>query len=346
MEYKHIQRTYLIGWLIASIVWYLIRISTLETGHLISNQLLVFFFTSWLSQGFLYGILLYFITRYITKRVKFYQMITIALVTQMVVAILIIAIIYPVSKSFNLDGFPNSFFLFMTSRTVVFGTLYSLIVNALIAVTMSASLILGQGMLKNIISGKYYTPQQETRIFMFLDLHDSTTIAEQLGHLAFSKLIQDCFYELSIFNSHNGDIYKYVGDEAIITWPNDSKTNPIQCIQSFYAFAEKLEQKSAYFKSKYNVLPLFKAGIHIGSVTVTEIGKTKREIAYLGDTVNTTARIQGECNRQKSSLLISEDLKNILPLKSDYKLIDKGSFILRGKNKAINIFAVNLVSHN
>lgn len=346
MNYKFIQKTYLLGWLIASIVWYLIRTSNIETGDYLNIQRILFFISSWLSQGFLYGILFYFITHYITKRVKFYQMIGIALFTQLSIALLIIALFYPVVKRFNHETIPNEFWLFMTSPTVVFGTLFSLIVNAFISLTMSVNLILGQNVLKNILTGKYYTPLKEKRIFMFLDMQDSTAIAEKLGHLSFSMLLQDCFYELSVFNKYNGEIYKYVGDEAILTWPVKRSINTINCIHSFFEFTDILNKKSSHFKDKYDVIPSFKAGVHVGYVTVTEIGRTKREIAYLGDTVNTAARIQDECKRLESNLLLSEDLLGILVLKSEYEISERGSFVLRGKAKPIKIYSVELAIQN
>ena len=39
----------------------------------------------------------------------------------------------------------------------------------------------GQGTLWKIITGKYRRPKEENRIFMFVDLNSSTTIAERLG---------------------------------------------------------------------------------------------------------------------------------------------------------------------
>ena len=35
------------------------------------------------------------------------------------------------------------------------------------------------------------------KILMFLDLKDSTKIAEELGHIEYSKFIQDCFIDLN-----------------------------------------------------------------------------------------------------------------------------------------------------
>lgn len=273
-------------------------------------------------------------------------MIGIALFTQLSVAVLIIALFFPIAKSFDHETIPNGFWLFMTSPTVVFGTLFSLIVNTFISLTMSVNLILGQNVLKNILTGKYYTPIKEKRIFMFLDMQDSTAIAERLGHLSFSKLLQDCFYELSVFNKYNGDIYKYVGDEAILTWPVKTGMNAIDCVHSFFEFTDILNKKAVHFRNNYDVIPSFRAGVHVGEVTVSEIGRTKREIAYLGDTVNTAARIQGECKHLASNLLLSEDLLGMLVLASEYKIIERGNSVLRGKAEPIKISSVERVIRN
>ena len=56
---------------------------------------------------------------------------------------------------------------------------------------------LGQGVLFNYLLGRYYKPKEDTRIFMFLDLTSSSTYAEKLGHIKYSSLIQDCFFDLT-----------------------------------------------------------------------------------------------------------------------------------------------------
>ena len=40
-------------------------------------------------------------------------------------------------------------------------------------------------------------------------------------------------------------------------------------------------------------------------VTVAEVGDIKRDLAFLGDTMNTAARIEGQCNIYNKNLLIS-----------------------------------------
>ena len=47
---------------------------------------------------------------------------------------------------------------------------------------------------------------------------------------------------------------------------------------------------------------------------VAEVGVVKKEVAYHGDVINTSARIQAECNKHKVPILISEELLNDLRL--------------------------------
>jgi adenylate cyclase len=65
----------------------------------------------------------------------------------------------------------------------------------------------GKGVFLKMLLGKYKKPTEEYRIFMFLDLQSSTTIAEKLGHYKYSQLIQDCFYDLNdLVPKHSAEI--------------------------------------------------------------------------------------------------------------------------------------------
>lgn len=93
---------------------------------------------------------------------------------------------------------------------------------------------LGQGVLLNYILGRYHIPKEETRIFMFLDLTSSSIYAEKLGHITYSQLIQDCFFDLtSVVNKYDAQIYQYVGDEAVLTWRKDKGIKNNNCIKTF-----------------------------------------------------------------------------------------------------------------
>ncbi|HRD52110.1 MAG TPA: adenylate/guanylate cyclase domain-containing protein, partial [Flavobacteriales bacterium] len=69
----------------------------------------------------------------------------------------------------------------------------------------------GTGGLSHFI-GRYRQPRQELRIFMFLDMRSSTSIAEDLGHVRYFQLINELFQDITdpIVYSR-GEIYQYVG---------------------------------------------------------------------------------------------------------------------------------------
>lgn len=201
----------------------------------------------------------------------------------------------------------------------------------------------GPGQMWPIFLGKYNKPVTENRIFMFIDLKDSTTIAEKLGHIIYSKLLQQCFLDLNKLVLRSGaEIYQYVGDEVVLTWRvRNYDVEFIKPIQLFFAYKRKLEKRKLYYKKKFGLLPEFKAGVNAGVVTVAEIGDLKREIAYHGDVVNTAARLRSACNEFKRQLLTSEFVIKNLNEPFDYNVEEIGEVNLRGKQKPIKVFSIN-----
>lgn len=217
---------------------------------------------------------------------------------------------------------------------------YVILVDGVISVFRQLSLMLGFGTLKKLIKGEFYSPREEDRIFMFLDLKSSTTMAEELGHFKYSRMIQDCFDDLAVVTHTEAEIYQYVGDEAVLTWQSEQGLKGENCIKAFYHFKERIESRSDHYISNYGQKPFFKAGLNIGKVTVAEVGKLKKEIAYHGDTINTAARIQGKCNEFQSELLISEQLKNALGVSKNFDTRLMGDIPLKGKAQHVAIYAV------
>jgi adenylate cyclase len=104
-----------------------------------------------------------------------------------------------------------------------------------------------------------------------------------------------------------------------------------------------LNTRGEYYQKTYGVKPYFKAGLHAGTVTAAEVGVIKREIAYHGDVLNTTARIQGECNTYNQSLLASEDIISELDIEPPFTIEYVGEPILKGKEKRVKIYGIGMV---
>ena len=98
--------------------------------------------------------------------------------------------------------------------------------------------------------------------------------------------------------------------------------------------------RNKYLK-QYGIYPDFKAGVHYGSVIISQVGGSKQEIAYHGDSVNTTARIRSECSNVNEKLLISAELLSIMiDIDKDYLIESQGICQLKGKDNLTGLFSV------
>ncbi|MGD8779672.1 MAG: adenylate/guanylate cyclase domain-containing protein [Ignavibacteria bacterium] len=214
----------------------------------------------------------------------------------------------------------------------------------LIVFTLQINRMLGKGFLLDYALGKYHTPRIEKRIFMFLDLKSSTTIAERLGHEKYSGFLKDFFNKLDepILET-KGKLFQYVGDEIVMIWNVKDGLKNNNCIRFYFLLQDKVNLIREKFILKYGVYPEFKAGLHYGEVSITEIGSQKKDIAYHGDVVNTTSRICLMCKKLGKDFLISEELLQLMKSRNElpYSILAAGSYKLKGKQKEVVLHSVN-----
>ena len=197
------------------------------------------------------------------------------------------------------------------------------------------------GMFKDIFLGKYIVPQEEKKIVMFIDLKDSTSIAEQLGHKKYFLFIKDFIYHVSIaILKWNGDIYQYVGDEVVISWPLN-RENSQRCVQALLQARKELQQESNYYREKYALIPDFRAGIHVGEVMVGEIGVVKKDLAMSGDPMNTAARIKNFSAEINKKYVASKDFIEVANLEG-FQAESVGMIDLKGKENGLELFYLNI----
>jgi len=202
----------------------------------------------------------------------------------------------------------------------------------------------GPGILIPLLLGRYRQPREEDRIFMFMDLKSSTTTAEQLGHLKYSSFIRDCFSDINeVLYPFRAQVYQYVGDEIVVTWPEKEGIKNHFCIEFFFACKRQFESRAAYYITSYGFLPEFKAGAHTGTVTTVEIGEYKRDIAHHGDTLNTASRIQSVCNDYHKTFLVSRYLLDKVGMNSNLKTEELGMILLKGKTEKVGLVSVEWI---
>lgn len=223
------------------------------------------------------------------------------------------------------------------------GFAFGVIISFVLSLIYSLQRILGQGTLTKLLLGSYHRPSEQQRVFMFLDVKSSTSIAEKIGHQTFMLLLNDFYYHISsAVIVTNGEIYKYVGDEIIVTWTMDEGIQDANCIQCFFEALAAIDRNKNFYLAKYGFVPEFRAGVHGGTVVAGLLGANKAEIAYLGDVMNTASRIQAECREANEQLLISGEIIGRISLPAHLKARRLERTKLRGREQEVDLFSVDM----
>jgi len=299
--------------------------------------------------SFLFAILFLFI-HYITEkkeygRMGFGKIILLKSVFYMIGFTVIFFIIYAFITNLTPQSKESIAYFSWTPATSLFIATYALFLITQIVLLnfiIQSDRTFGPSKLANFLTGKYHLPVKEDRVFLFIDLKDSTTYAEQLGSIKYSMLIKDCIADINtLIRPFKGEIYQYVGDEVVITWITGQTIETPYCIDIFFAFEDLLGSRTTYYQNKFGLLPKFKAGVNGGSVTATEIGDIKRDIAYHGDVLNTASRIQEACNQYEQTFMITGNLLHKLSRLDKYNISSIGNIQLKGKHGGTDVYAIN-----
>lgn len=321
--------------------------NTPEAAIKISSSILVFALSGITLIGLLIGCIeILFLNRLFAKQ-SFIVKIISKFFIYMCFFFLMILINYPIAASIELntsildekvwDKY-TTFFFSLTHVSAIIQLTFSLLISLLYS---EISENLGQNILLNFFTGKYHHPKSESRVFMFVDMKSSTSIAEQLGHIEYFTFLRSYYYDLAnaIVKNH-GEVYQYIGDEIVISWKLQKGIQNNNCVKCFFDMKKDLFLKKESYLKRYKIFPEFKAALHCGEVTTGEIGALKKEIFFTGDVLNTTARIQSLCNTYNTELLISEQLKNQLNVVDNYVIKALSEHQVKGKSELVAIFSV------
>ena len=166
-------------------------------------------------------------------------------------------------------------------------------------------------------------------------------IAEDIGNVRFHALLSETFTRLSrVVTDFGGEVHRYVGDALIATWPlgtPEENARPIRCL---FACRDALEAARSDLLRRHGHLPEFRAGLHSGPLVAGEIGGFKREIALVGDAMNTAARLEQACRTTGHALLVSKPLLDRTLMPAGIVATSLGSHLLRGKAERLELFAL------
>lgn len=224
---------------------------------------------------------------------------------------------------------------------IVGDIVFSIAATFLFVSLMSVTQLIGPRVLGSLLTGRYYYPREEERIVLFLDLVDSTSIAERIGNVRFHAMLSETFTRLSrVVTDFGGEVYRYVGDALIATWPLGTPAENARAIRCMFACRDALDAAASDLMDRHGHIPAFRAGIHSGPLVAGEIGGFKREIALVGDTMNTAARIEQACRTTGHALLASKLLLDRTVKPANIVATSIGGHLLRGKSERLELFAL------
>jgi class 3 adenylate cyclase len=223
-------------------------------------------------------------------------------------------------------------------RMVALGFALSLVVGAL---TETRQLIGGE-LLTSVLLGTYHRPARQKLIVMFLDLANSTRLAESMGELRVHDLITRFFFDIDEpIGDFGGTVHTYVGDEVIVGWPvTGDPARDARCVACFFAIERKIAGLASDYEVEFGIAPAFRAGLHTGPVVVSECGDAKRQLAYFGDTMNVGARLCEYCKTINQRLVVSADLLRLMTVREDWAVGEGHLIAVRGRQEPIEAHVV------
>src|SRR5205085_11210965 len=132
---------------------------------------------------------------------------------------------------------------------------------------------------------------------------------------------------------HGGEVHSYVGDAMIATWPLSNEQSNARAVAATFAILDHLAKESPDYCKRFGVKPRFRAALHGGPVVAGECGDSKRQITYLGDVLNVTARLEQLVKRIDAEFMISADMLLRLALTGDVRVLARGEHTLHGGAK-------------
>lgn len=169
---------------------------------------------------------------------------------------------------------------------------------------------MGGRVLLDLLLGRQLRPRHETRVFLLVDVVGSSQVAQALGDLRFHAWLNDVFFDLAEpVARHGGRIYRYVGDQAIITWPFTRGEAGERALRCAFAIADEITARATAYRQTYGIAPELRYVLHGGTVVAGEMGHLRREVVYLGEALNEASRLERQAKAQGRRMIMSDTLR-------------------------------------
>ena len=205
-------------------------------------------------------------------------------------------------------------------------------------VVMRTVHFIGIDTLFHLMIGTYHRPVLEEKVLLFLDINDSTGLAERLGAVQIKSLVGKFLFDISKpITDYGGEIYLYKGDGLIALWDWNEAIRGNRILQAIDAVFAAVRREETAYQRQFAVVPRFRVGVHGGEVVVSEQGDTKRAIGVYGSTINIAARMEEAAKTHNVACAISGDVARALS-DGEQRLVPLGDEQVKGISVEIPIF--------
>ena len=236
---------------------------------------------------------------------------------------------------------PGRFLTSFTDRHLLYALPFFAVLAVMIQFVVQMNRMIGANVLGYFMAGVYHRPRAEERIFLFLDLEGSTQLAERLGSARYFELLRRFVDDLTepVLEAE-GEIYQYAGDEVVITWPIEAGIRAANCVRCFFGVRAAVSRRAARYDRDFGVVPRFRGGLHGGTVTAGELGDLRKQIVFVGDILNTAARLEEYAKHSGLDLVASGALLERLALPAGIGATRCGELALRGKGEPVTAYSL------
>ncbi len=180
-------------------------------------------------------------------------------------------------------------------------------------VVMRAVHFIGIETLFHLMIGTYHRPVVEQKVLVFIDINNSTALAERLGALKIKSLVGKFLFDISKpITDYGGEIYLYKGDGLIAIWHWREAVRHDKILRAIDAVFAAVRREESRYTAQFGAVPAFRIGVHGGDVVVSEQGDTKRSIGIYGSTINIASRMEEAAKAHGVACAISGDVAQAL----------------------------------
>lgn len=185
-----------------------------------------------------------------------------------------------------------------------------------------------------------------TTVVLLCDIRDFTTLSEKADASDVVAMLN--FYYGAchdVIKAYQGTINKFIGDAFLSFFDGTPSLaeNSALAVQAALALLEQQGEMNRKLEAQH--LPTIAGvgiGIHCGEVILGDIGGERKDYTLIGDTVNTTARLESLCKTYHTPLIVSEACYLLLDATVKQQFSRLSSLVLKGKAESVTFYGLKV----